>query len=192
MRQFAGLAGIAALLTFHAASAADAVPDCSAAQGVQALACGDPELSGDERVLASVFADARRNAGVGLPALEAEQRAWLASRDKCMSDAQPWDCVRDYTDRRTAILQARFRLVDSNLATFACGSAGQDLLQLEIFATGPLTQVAIARRGGSDVLLWLAPSADGSRYVGPGIQVWLAQDHALVRWGKGSAEMVCR
>jgi uncharacterized protein YecT (DUF1311 family) len=192
MHPLARLAGIAALLTSPCAFAADAVPDCAATEGVQVLACGDPELADDERMLDSVLDDARRKAGAGLATLEAEQRAWLASRERCLSEAQPWTCVWDDTVRRTAVLQARFRLVDSRLATFACDPAGHDLLQLELFATGPFTQVAIARRGGSQAMLWIAPSADGSRYVGPAIEVWLAEGHALVRWGKDAEEITCR
>jgi len=193
MRQVARLAGIAALVACRGAFAGDAVPDCSATGTVQAFACGDPELSDNERMLARVFADARRKAGAGLAALEAEQHAWLASRDRCLEDALPWDCVHDRTVRRTAVLQVRFRLVDpSGRATFVCDPAGHDNLELEFFPIGPCTEIAIARRGGTDVLLWVAPSGSGSRYVGPGIQVWLAHGDALVRWGKGAAETVCR
>jgi len=193
MRLFALPVGIVLMLALRGASATDVAEDCSAAQGLPALVCGDPELSDDERSLADAFAGAQRQAGNRRAALENEQRAWSASRDRCLSDALPWECVRDRTLRRTAALQARFRLVDaSGRAEFVCDAAGRDVLKLEFFPTGPFTETAIARRGALDVLLWLAPSANGSRYVGPGTEVWLAHGEALVRWGKGSTLTACR
>ncbi|MDY0749087.1 MliC family protein [Paucibacter sp. R3-3] len=185
--------GIVLMFSSRTALAGDTAADCSATQGLQALVCGDPELADDERMLVDAFASAQRKAGEGLAALKSEQRTWSATRERCLSDALPWECVRDHTVRRTAALQARFRLVDaSGQATFVCDSATRDLLKLEFFPTGSFTETAIARRGGMDVVLWLAPSASGSRYVAPGIQVWLAHGEALVRWGKGSAQRVCR
>ena len=193
MRQLARLTAMAALMAFQGAYAANAVPACTAIGTVQALVCGDPELSDDEEMLASAFSDARRRAGTGAAELNAEQRAWLAERERCLVDSLPWDCVRDRTIRRTATLQIRFRLIDpSGHATFSCDPAGNDTLALEFFATGPFTEAAIARRGGQDTLLWITISANGSRYVGPGIEIWLAHDVALVRWGKGAAQKVCR
>jgi hypothetical protein len=52
--------------------------------------------------------------------------------------------------------------------------------------------VAIARRAGSTVLLFQASSASGSRYVGPGVQVWAHQGDARVRWGSSADDMSCR
>jgi len=47
-------------------------------------------------------------------------------------------------------------------------------------------------RDGSTVLLFQASSASGSRYVGPGVQVWEHQGEARVRWGLSADDISCR
>jgi uncharacterized protein len=193
LRRTVLVTGIAAMSASSGAFAAESARACSSTTELQALVCGDPELVDNERQLLDTVAAARRQAGGRLAALETEQREWSASRDRCASDVSPWECVRDRTLRRVAALQARFGLIEAtSKVSFVCDAGKRELLEIAFFPTGPLMETAIARRSGTEVLLWQAVSASGSRYVGPGAQVWLWHGEAMVRWGSETAQTVCK
>jgi len=192
MQRIRELVATAALM---AATQAFAVaPDCRGTTGVQALVCTDAELALEEEELAFTLSRAGANTSDGLlPALEAGQRAWKASREACVSDTEPWACIRERNLRRMAELEVRYRLIDPvGTGRFACDSAGKDVVTVTYFSTALPMDVAIASRDGSTVLLFQASSASGARYVGPGVQVWAHQGDARVRWGLSADDISCR
>jgi hypothetical protein len=57
-------------------------------------------------------------------------------------------------------------------------------------ATDPPTLVA--ERGDQTSLMYLQPSASGSKYQGRNESLWEHQGEALITWGYGSQEMHCK
>jgi len=75
---------------------------------IEAMICGDDELSALDRTLADVYAAAsKRAADEHPPRLAAEQRGWIKGRDECWKSDDKHGCVRDEYRRRNAELQAR-------------------------------------------------------------------------------------
>jgi uncharacterized protein len=167
--------------------------DCSRAGGsVERAICADPELAALDRRLAAVYAAAlRKAANEHPPRLKAEQRGWVKGRNDCWKSDNPRACAIAEYRRRTAELQARYRLVPAiGPVRFACDGNPANEVVVTFFKTDP--QTLIAERGDSASVMFQAPSASGARYEGRNESFWEHQGAATVVWGYGAPEMRCR
>ncbi len=162
-----------------------------AAGSIEATICQDEQLSALDRRLAAVHEAARRKAtNERPPLLAAEQRGWLKGRDECWKSQDPHACVVSAYVHRIAELEARYRLVpDSGPVRFVCDGNPASEVVATFFATDPPT--LIAERGDSTSLMYLAPSASGTRYQGRNESFWEHHGEALITWGYGAPEMRC-
>jgi len=167
--------------------------DCGkvGADGVEAMICGDPELSALDRKLSVVYADASEKAtNEHPPVLKAMQRGWIKGRDDCWKSDDERGCVREAYVRRIAELQALYRLVPFNgPIRFECDGNPANEIVASYFETDPPT--LIAERGDSVSLMFLQPSGSGSRYQGPNESLWEHQGEASITWGYDAPEMHC-
>lgn len=168
--------------------------DCSQAEAgrIEALVCADSDLSALDRTLAEVYAAAQDKAqNEHPPTLRAEQRGWIKGRDECWKSDDIRHCVEDEYKRRTAELQARYRLVAGlGPFMFACDGNPTNEVVATFFQTDPPTLVA--ERGDSVSLMYLEPSGSGARYSGQNETFWEHQGEALVTWGYQAPEMRCQ
>ncbi|MBC9071211.1 MliC family protein [Thauera sp. CAU 1555] len=167
--------------------------DCGgvAAGSVEAMICGDGELSAFDRELSGVYAAASRKAvKEHPPRLKAEQRGWIKGRDDCWKSEDRRACVRDAYRLRIAALQASYRLVpEIGPVHYMCDGNPANEVVVTFFHTEPAT--LIAERGDSVSLMYAAPSASGARYLGRNESFWEHQGEARVTWGYGAQEMRC-
>jgi uncharacterized protein len=159
---------------------------------IEAMICRDEALSALDRRLSEVY---RAAAGLAVdehpPVLKAEQRGWIKGRNDCWKSADSYRCVQDEYQRRIAELQARYRLLPGNGPTrYICDGSPVDEVIVTFFPTDPPT--LIAERGDSVSLMYLQPSASGSKYQGRNERFWEHQGEALITWGYGAADMHCR
>jgi len=166
--------------------------DKAEAGSIEALVCGDAQLAALDRKLAGVFAAASAKAGNEQPpVLKAEQRGWIKGRDDCWKNDDPRNCVLTEYQRRIAELEARYRLVaGTGPVRFTCDGDSRNEVVATFFPTDPPTLVA--ERGDSVSLMYLEPSASGSRYQGRNETFWEHQGEATVIWGFGAPAMQCR
>jgi uncharacterized protein len=159
---------------------------------IEALVCGDAQLSALDRRLAGVFAAASARAvNEQPPVLKAEQRGWIKGRDDCWKSDDRRSCALTEYQRRIAELEARYRLVaGTGPVRFTCDGDTRNELVATFFPTEPPT--LIAERGDSVSLMYLEPSASGSRYQGRNESFWEHQGEATVTWGYGTPGMRCR
>mgnify|MGYP001814765265 CR=1 FL=1 len=162
------------------------------AGSTEAMVCEDEELSALDRELAEAYVAASEVAvDEHPPLLTAEQRGWIKGRNECWKSEAPRTCIRDAYVHRLAELQARYRLVPSTGPIFfACGDAPGSEVVATFFRTAPPTM--IAERGDSVSLMYLQPSASGSRYQGRNESFWEHQGEASITWGHGAPQMRCR
>jgi uncharacterized protein len=161
------------------------------AGSIEAMICGDEALSALDRKLSAVYAAASRKASnEHPPVLKAEQRGWIKGRNECWKSADKRECVRYEYLRRIAELQALYRLVSYNGPIgFICDGNSADEIIATFFKTDPAT--LIAERGDSVSLMYLQPSASGTKYRGRNETFWEHQGEASVIWGYGAPEMRC-
>lgn len=167
--------------------------DCGAVTegSIEALVCGDAQLSALDRQLAGVFAAASGAAAAQQPpVLKAEQRGWIKGRDDCWKAADSSACVTDSYQRRIAELQAQYRLVDHNgPVSYGCDGNRANEVVVTWFETEPPT--LIAERGDQASLMYLERGASGARYAGRNESFWEHQGEATVQWGFGAPQMRC-
>jgi uncharacterized protein len=158
---------------------------------IEAMICGDAELSELDRKLAGVYAAATAKAkNEHPPVLRAEQRGWVKGRNDCWKSAGQRSCVRDEYVRRIAELQARYRLVPSRGPfTFLCEGSPPSEVTVTYFATEPSTM--IAERGDSVSLMFQQVAASGAKYQGRNESFWEHQGTATITWGYGAPELRC-
>ena len=193
---------IASLVAFWLAAgstvAADAVPpgpsySCAnvVALSVEAMVCSDAGLSALDRKLSAVYGEALTIAAAQQPpTLRAEQRGWLKGRDECSKNTAPRACVEDAYRRRIAELQATYRLVPvTGPVTYICNGSRANEIVTNYFATDPPTLVA--ERGDGVSVMYLQPSASGSKYAGRNETLWERAGEAKITWGHGAAAMSC-
>jgi uncharacterized protein len=159
---------------------------------VEALICGDVQLSALERKMSQIYADAvARAADEHPPVLKAEQRGWIKGRDACWKDTNERSCVERSYLLRIAEIQARYRLVSAvGPAFYGCDGQPAKEVVMTFFQTDPAT--AIGEFGDSTSLMYVQRSASGSRYQGPNESFWEHQGVARITWGHGAPEMQCR
>jgi uncharacterized protein len=158
---------------------------------IEAMICGDADLSALDRKLAGVYTAATAKAkNEHPPVLRAEQRGWVKGRNDCWKSADQRGCVRDEYVRRIAELQAKYRLVPSRGPfQFACDGNPANEVVVTHFATEPPT--LIAERGDSVSLMFRQPAASGTKYQGRNESFWEHQGEATITWGYGAPEMRC-
>ena len=166
--------------------------DKAAAGSIEAMICGNRELSALDRILADVYAAASRKATRERPPLlKAEQRGWIKGRNECWKSNGKRGCVRDEYRRRIAGLQAGYRLVPGEGPIgFVCGHNPADVFSVAFFRTDPPT--LIAEHGDSASLMYSQPSGSGPRYQGRNESFWEHRGEALIRRGHDAPEMDCR
>lgn len=167
--------------------------DCSLVEAgsIEALVCEDAGLSALDRRLAEVYREALKEAVDQYPPdLQVEQRGWIKGRDDCWKAADRRQCVEDAYVMRIAELQARYRLVPGKGPfVFSCDGDAANQVVVTFFSTDPPT--LLAERGDSLSLMYLQPSASGTRYQGRNESFWEHQGEATVTWGYGAPEMRC-
>jgi uncharacterized protein len=187
------LAGILPTLSALPAGAASPSFDCDRVEAgsIEAMVCGDDELAALDRKLAAVYAEAAKKAVNEHPrVLQAEQRGWIKGRNECWKADDKRRCVADEYRRRTAELQARYRLVAmTGPVRYGCDGDPRNEVVVSYFDTDPRT--AIAERGDRVSTMFLQPSGSGTRYQGRNESLWEHQGEARVVWGVGAQEMVC-
>jgi uncharacterized protein len=189
------LPGLAATPPATAAAAANPGPSfpCTKVEegSIEALVCGDAELSALDRKLAGVFAAASAKAvNERPPVLKAEQRGWIKGRDDCWKSDDRRNCVQTEYQRRIAELQARYRLVPgTGPVRYTCDGDPRNEVTATFFPTEPPT--LIAERGDSVSLMYQERSASGSRYQGRNESFWEHQGEATVTWGYEAPAMKC-
>lgn len=179
--------------TAAAAPAQGPAFDCRKAEAgsIEAMICGDAELSALDRKLAGVYAAATAKAkNEQPPVLRAGQRGWIKGRNDCWKSGDRRGCVRDEYIRRIAELQANYRLVPSRGPfAFACDGNAANEVVVTYFATEPST--LIAERGDSVSLMFQQVAASGAKYQGRNESFWEHQGVATIVWGYGAPEMRC-
>lgn len=177
----------------HVAAAGDTI-DCgkSSAGSMEVLVCQDAELMALDREMASLYVAAlKKAANERPPLLKAEQRGWIKGRNDCWKADDKRACVVEAYRRRMVELQVRYRLVPaSSPVRYVCNGNPAD----EVIATYFQTEIPtlLAERGDQTSLMFLQPSASGTRYVGRNESLWEHQGEATVVWGYQAPEMRCK
>jgi uncharacterized protein len=159
---------------------------------IEAMICGDEDLSALDRKLSGVYAAAsRKAANEHPPMLKAEQRGWIKGRNECWKSDDTRECVRTEYRHRIAGLQARYRLAPGGgLVHFICDGNPANEVVATFFRTDPPT--LIAERGDTVSLMYLQRSDNGARYQGRNESFREHQDEAVIIWGYGAPEMRCK
>ncbi|MDS4022533.1 MAG: MliC family protein [Candidatus Competibacter sp.] len=162
------------------------------AGSIEAMICGNAELSALDRKLSGVYAAASRKAtNEHPPRLKAEQNGWIKGRNECWKSRDRNGCVRDEYQRRIAELQARYRLVPGKgPVRFLCDGSSVNEVVATFFQTDPPT--LIAERGDSVSLMYLQPNGSGAKYQGRNETFWEHHGEASITWGHGAPEMHCK
>lgn len=167
--------------------------DCGKVEAgsIEELICKDKGLSDLDRKLAEVYAAATKKAvNEHPPVLKAEQRGWIKGRNDCWKSEDRRRCVADNYRSRTAELQAKYRLVTAiGPVTWACDNDPKNEVVVTFFKTDPPT--LIAERGDQVSLMYVQPSASGTRYQGRNESYREHQGEATITWGYGAPEMRC-
>ena len=167
--------------------------DCGKVEAgsIEALICADEGLAALDRVMAGVYRQASERAtNEHPPVLRAEQRGWIKGRNDCWKSDDVRACVETSYRLRIAELQARYRLVEFTGPVFyACDGDPRNEIVVTFFPTDPPTLVA--ERGDSVSLMYLEPSASGSKYRGRNETLWVKGAEALITWGYEAPEMRC-
>ncbi|MDQ8021421.1 MAG: lysozyme inhibitor LprI family protein [Moraxellaceae bacterium] len=159
---------------------------------IEALVCGDAELSALDRKLAEAYAAATKKAvNEQPPRLRAEQSGWVKGRNDCWKATDKRVCVRDAYQQRIVELQAGYWLVPSNgPVRFTCDGGANDALQVTYFQTDPPS--LLAERGVSSSLMVLRRDANGTLYQGRNESMRADDGELRVAWGNGAPVMRCR
>lgn len=181
------------LLGIAPARAVEPAFDCSKAETeIETLICQHGTLGAKDQKLAEVYAAALdKLAGVAdkdeaISFLKTEQRGWIKGRNDCWKSHDKVACTADLYDRRIAVLQARYMLVEQgDPVFFMCNGNQSD----EIVATFMFTEPPSVRleRGDEVKVGILAPSGSGSKYEADfGVTFWTQGDEAQVSWPQGN------
>jgi uncharacterized protein len=178
----------------HADEAAGPSFDCGKVEAgsIEEMICKDKGLSTLDNKLSKVYAEASKKAvNEHPPVLKAEQRGWIKGRNECWKSDDRRRCVESEYLRRIAELQAKYRLVSAGKPVFyICNGDPRNEVIATFFKTDPPT--LIAERGDQVSLMYLQPSASGSKYQGRNESLWEHHGEAIITWGYGSPEMRCK
>lgn len=159
---------------------------------IEAIVCGDEELSALDRQLSDTYTVASTKASDEHASyLKAEQRGWIRGRRDCWKSDDSRGCVRDAYKIRIAELQAKYRLAPFiGPVTFLCGGILANEVVVMFFETEPRT--LIAKRGESVSLMYIQPSASGSKYQGANETFWEHHGEAVISWGYNAGDSRCK
>lgn len=167
--------------------------DCRKAKAgsIEEMICKDDELALLDRKLDGVYKAAlKKAANEKPPVLKATQRGWVKGRNDCWKDSDKRACVKNEYVRRTAELQAKYRLVEfTGPVRFACNGDPRNELVVTYFKTEPAT--LMAERGDQTSLMFQQPVASGTSYVGQNESIREHQGKSTVVWGYQAPEMTC-
>lgn len=165
--------------------------DAVEAGGIEEMICGDTGLSLLDRQLDDVYQQALAKAtNEHPPALKAEQRGWIKGRDECWKSDDEHACVETEYQRRIAALRARYRLIPYiGPVHYFCEGNRTNEVVVTYFDTEPAT--LIAEHGDSVSLMYLQPSASGTRYEGRNESFRDHQGEVRITWGYRAPEMRC-
>lgn len=167
--------------------------DCAGVEAGSGAArvCANPELATLDRKLAEVYAAALGKAtNEHPPVLRAMQRGWIKGRDDCWKSDDQDACMREAYVTRIAELQARYRLVPFIGPVFyTCEGNPAHEVVATTFRTEPPT--LIAEVGDRVSLMFLQPSASGTKYQGGNEMFWEHQGEARVTWGYDAPTWRC-
>jgi uncharacterized protein len=123
------------------------------------LICEDAELSKMDRELSAVFAQAKAiDEKVVKGTLPAEQRGWIKGRNDCWKESDLRACLVKTYLRRTAELQAKYKLLSPVATTsYTCENNPAHELIVSYFAT---TQRAAVAEHGDDVFYLFEDAKD--------------------------------
>ncbi|OBP16351.1 hypothetical protein A5320_02775 [Rheinheimera sp. SA_1] len=167
---------------------------------IETMICQDAELGQLERQMTALYQQLLPQAALQQPFLfNAEQRGWQKGRNDCWKDTAPKACVLAQYQRRTAELQAMYRLVDTlGPVTWRCaqqaatatgpGRADGEVL-VTFFKTTP--ESLLAERGDQQSLMFLQPDDKKRLFVGRNESLEFKAQHALLIWGYQSPVLVC-
>ena len=127
------------------------------------LICDDAELAAMDRELAEVFAQAKTlDAKVIKGTLPAEQRGWIKGRNECWKDSDVKACIKAAYLRRTAEVQARYKLLSPvSITSYACDNNPAHEVIVSYFST---QQRSVAVEHGDSTFYLFEDSKD--RYQG--------------------------
>jgi uncharacterized protein len=114
--------------------------------------------------------------------LKAEQQGWIKGRNECWKSDNKHRCVESEYRRRTAELEALYWLVPGQgPVTYACDGDRRN----EVIVTFSPTDLPTlyVELGDSVSLMFLQPSASGTKYQGRNETFWEHQGEAKVAWG---------
>ncbi len=162
------------------------------ADSIEGMVCKDDELALLDRKLAETYSQASQKAlNEHLSTLKAEQRGWINRRNECWKNTDRRICVEESYRQRIAQLQARYRLIaETGTVRYVCDGNPANEVTATFFPTDPPT--LIAERGDSISVMYLQPSASGSKYQGPNEVLWEHQGEARITWGCNGPEMRCQ
>lgn len=171
----------------RAAESGAAIECESPRSGIEVLICADPKFQELDTKLVSAYRSAEEKAGDGKAELESAQQEWIKTRNACWKDADRGPCTADAYMLRTAMLQARYGLVEpSNTVTFDCNEGDDARIKAVFYNTDPAT--VVMTRNGETVLAPVAPAGSGARYLAEnGVSLWNKGDEATVEWPKGES-----
>lgn len=165
---------------------------------IETMICQDAELGQLERQMTALYQQLLPQAALQQPFLfNAEQRGWQKGRNDCWKDTAPKACVLAQYQRRTAELQAMYRLVDTlgpvtwrcaQQAGTASGSPDGEVL-VTFFKTTPET--LLAERGDQQSLMFLQPDDKKRLFVGRNESLEFRSQQALLIWGYQSPVLIC-
>jgi len=157
--------------------------------------CADPALVQRDRKLTEVYAAARKVAArmKPPPPLVAEQRGWVKGRDDCWKATDRRACIDDAYRRRTAELQARYRLLPTQgPVRLVCDGDPRSEVGVSRFATDPPS--LMAERGDETSWLLQQPElvAGATRFVGRNETIDEQGGTMTVVWGYQARPMACK
>lgn len=167
--------------------------DCSAVSNarIESMICQQPELAQLDNQLNKVYQQALNKAGSISTELKATQRGWLKGRNDCWKNNNKRQCIKKSYQRRTAELQARYRLVDSvGQLRLICNNNPQNEFIVTFFNTDPRT--LIAERVDQTSLMYNVVSASGAKYQGQNEIFWEHQGEVRITWGYQAPELTCQ
>jgi uncharacterized protein len=158
---------------------------------IEAMICNEEILSALDQKLANVYTNAlKHESNQNLSLIKAEQRGWIKGRNDCWKEDDERLCVKEAYIQRIAELQAKYRLVKSRgPISFICDDNQLNEVLVTFFQTEP--QTLIAEYGDSISLMYMKPSASGSKYEGGDKSFWEHHGEAMIIWGYQAPQMKC-
>lgn len=153
--------------------------------------CSSKELSALDRHLDQVYQEALQKVSAEqLRRLKASQRGWIKGRNDCWKSQDIRACIEDNYQYQIADLQIRYGLIPSTSpTTYICNQGQGGEIGVRYYETTP--QGLLAEYGDSTSIMYLQPTASGTKYVGQNEIFWEHQGQATLQWGYNAPQMTC-